>query len=297
MPNLGAYILKKLLVYYNISRLRAYTGYLLVFFPSAFGICLACGGNTEGKADLDLKDFKSLGFFFAASIIVRSAGCIINDIFDRKLDSMVFRTRNRPLAIKSISVVEATGLFILLSLAALLFLFQLNTSAVWIGLVAGLLIVIYPLMKRITYFPQLFLGLVFNLGAMISYTDMTGEIFRLQSLLLYLGCCSWTVGYDTVYAFMDLVDDKKIGIKSTAVLFESKNYRFWILLCYFAFIFCFILSFVLSGIKCNQYLVFVSCSVLLWQVYDLNIKDMHNCLNKFKSNNYVAIFLFLSTFV
>ncbi len=190
---------------FKLARLDRPIGIWLIFWP-ALATLLA---TTQGQ------DFaKNLFIIIIGSIVVRSLGCVINDIFDRNIDSKVARTKNRPIAAGHISVFEALTFFVFLSLIAILLLIHTNFHTLLISLCFGLLIIIYPLMKRIFWGPQIFLGLVFNPALIVS--AMNNNLSKL-SLLLYTAFFFWVVAYDTYYGLADINDDKKIGVNSTAI--------------------------------------------------------------------------------
>jgi 4-hydroxybenzoate polyprenyltransferase len=262
----------------ELLRLDKPVGYLLVFFPALFGLFLAY------EEPIDLYYIPVL---FIGSVLARSSGCVINDFFDRDFDRQVLRTKNRPLANNTISTELALiilGLLLLLTMWTLLYF---TIIPIIIGIIAFCMIVIYPLMKRFTYFPQVFLGLTFNLGCLISYAEIKDDI-SLEALLMYIACGFWTFGYDSIYAFMDIKDDKAVGIKSSAIFLEGKYYKLFIFCAYIIFISLYIVA----NLSSNNYLgvigVVVAFPILLWQVKSLDITDPNNCLIRFKSNIYVG---------
>lgn len=273
--------------YYNLIRLGSPTGYLLVFFPAIFGIFLA---------STNLHDLKLIPLFFVGSIMSRSAGCIINDITDRNLDKHVERTKMRPIASGIISVKESLLVLYIILFICLAILLSLTLTSIMIGFIAFCLIIIYPLMKRITYFPQIFLGITFNLGCLIGYAAINDHV-SFSATLLYLGCCFWTIGYDTIYAFMDIKDDKIIGIKSTAIFFEKQYYRLWIILFYMTFILLYTNVNLVRGYYLGTLGGIIVIPMLLWQVKTLDISSVENCLVRFKNNNYVGLILSASMFI
>lgn len=281
MPNKS--LQNKLSIICHMMRLGAPTGYLLSFFPATFGLLLAY----EKPVNLAY-----IPVFFIGSVLTRSAGCIINDLLDQNLDKKVTRTKDRPLASGAISSKEAILVLVILLLCSLGILLCFNTTAIYIGIFAFFMISLYPLMKRITYFPQAFLGLTFNLGCLIGYAAIKNNIST-NALILYFACGFWTVGYDTIYAFMDLKDDKKIGIKSTALLFENMNYKAIILALYFTFIFLF--AFATWDMVNLPLCTAIALCILyaVWLVYTLDIEQEINCLKRFKANNYIGFILFL----
>jgi 4-hydroxybenzoate polyprenyltransferase len=282
MPNYFSH--SKLLHFYHLSRIQAPTGYLLSFFPAAFGLLLAYK---------EPKNLLYLPIFLVGSILVRSAGCIINDLLDQDFDKHVARTKNRPLASGAISNKEALIFLALLLSISLGILLCLSKTAIYLGIIAMMLISIYPLMKRFTYFPQVFLGFAFNMGCLIGYASAKDSI-SYNALILYLACGFWTVGYDTIYGFMDIKDDKKIGVKSTSIFFEHRHFKLVIALCYFFF---FALSAIAMQDLLSYYLragIILSILISLLAVYTLDIKNSKNCLLRFKINNYIGFILFLA---
>lgn len=262
----------------ELLRLNKPIGYLLVFFPALFGLFLAY------EEPIDLYYMPVL---FIGSVLARSSGCVINDFFDRDFDRQVLRTKNRPLANNTISTELALiilGLLLLLTMWTLLYF---TIIPIIIGIIAFCMIVIYPLMKRFTYFPQVFLGLTFNLGCLISYAEIKDDI-SLGALLMYIACGFWTFGYDSIYAFMDIKDDKAVGIKSSAIFLEGKYYKLFIFCVYIIFISLYIVA----NLSSNNYLGViggvVAFPILLWQLKSLDITDPDNCLIRFKSNIYVG---------
>lgn len=281
MPN-------KFLSAIQLARLHIPTSYLLPFFIASLGGILGSS---------NFADFKMIPLFFAGSVVARGAGCIINDIFDRKFDRMVKRTKNRPLANQSISIGFAlTELFIFLFISFLI-LIILPEVAIYVSLIAAVMTGLYPLMKRMTYLPQVFLGLTYSMASLIGYTSVTNNI-SINAIFLYLSIVFWTIGFDTIYGFMDAPDDKKINVKSLAILLENKNYKAWLAGFYAMFIILFIFACNYShpGALPNIFYfgAFLSLIILLWQIMTLDISKPENCLKRFKSSNYVAIILIAS---
>lgn len=268
----------------ELLRLDKPVGYLLVFFPALFGLFLAY------EEPIDLYYIPVL---FVGSVLARSSGCVINDFFDRDFDRQVLRTKNRPLANNTISTELALiilGLLLLLTMWTLLYF---TIIPIIIGIIAFCMIVIYPLMKRFTYFPQVFLGLTFNLGCLISYAEIKDDI-SVGALLMYIACGFWTFGYDSIYAFMDIKDDKSIGVKSSAIFLKDKNYKLFILCAYIIFM----VLYVVANLSTNNYLGLIGGAiallVLFWQVKSLDVADPANCLIRFKSNVYVGFIMAFS---
>ena len=231
--------------------------------------------------------------FFIGSIIIRGAGCIINDLFDRNLDKLVERTKNRPIASGAVSIKEAIILLLLLLFLGFLILLSLNITSITIGVIAIFFIVLYPLMKRVTYFPQAFLGITINLGVLIGYASIKNDI-SYDAVILYIACGFWTLGYDTIYAFMDIKDDKKVGIKSTAIFFEQKPYKLYLAAFYTIFLILFAFS-IRESLSTLSIIVIIICLIYsLWIVFSLDVNDTENCLIRFKANNYIGFILFLA---
>lgn len=268
----------------KLIRLHTPTGYLLSFFPASFGLMLAY----EKSSDLIY-----LPLFLLGSILVRSAGCIINDLFDQNLDKHVARTKDRPIASGAVSNKEALIFLALLLSLSLAILLSLNITSIYIGIVAMCLITLYPLMKRITYFPQVFLGITFNTGCLIGYASIT-NIISWNSIILYIACGFWTIGYDTIYAFMDLKDDKKVGIKSSAIFFEHMPFKLIIAACYIAFLALFTLA--IRDIISIYSICALSINILItfWITIYLDIQNEKNCMLRFKANNIMGFLLFLA---
>ncbi len=268
----------------ELLRLDKPVGYLLVFFPALFGLFLAY------EEPIDLYYIPVL---FVGSVLARSSGCVINDFFDRDFDRQVLRTKNRPLANNTISTELALIILGLLLLLTMWILLYFTIIPIIIGIIAFCMIVIYPLMKRFTYFPQVFLGLTFNLGCLISYAEIKDDI-SVGALLMYIACGFWTFGYDSIYAFMDIKDDKSIGVKSSAIFLKDKNYKLFILCAYIIFM----VLYVVANLSTNNYLGLIGGTialfVLFWQVKSLDVTDPANCLIRFKSNVYVGFIMAFS---
>ena len=198
---------------------------MLLFWPCAWGLTLAYDFNQN------LNDYYFyLILFFLGSVLMRSAGCIVNDILDKEFDAKVFRTKNRPIASGKVSIKIAIFYSLFLCLLALLVLINFNLFTIILALGSMPLAFTYPLMKRYTYWPQLFLGITFNYGLILGWTSVKGEI-NIVPILFYLGAIFWTLGYDTIYGYQDLKDDEIIGLKSTSIKFKSNAKKF-LYVCY-----------------------------------------------------------------
>ncbi len=214
---------------------------------------------------------------------MRSSGCIINDILDRDLDAKVARTKNRPLVTKEVSIKTALAILLLLLLMGLFVLLRLSTLAIQIGLLSLILVVCYPLIKRFSNFPQVFLGLTFNIGALIATAEIKNAI-PLEGIILYIGCAFWTIGYDSVYGFMDIEDDKKIGIKSLSRYLEKANFKIWLSIFYIIFIACLLISCIITTSNPVSYLLLVMLYILLQNVKILDYTCLKHCMKHFNSS-------------
>ncbi|AGJ03071.1 4-hydroxybenzoate octaprenyltransferase [Rickettsia prowazekii] len=278
-------MLNKLLIIFKLMRADKPVAYLLDFFPALFGLLLANPSNMELAYLLPL--------FIFGSITARSSGCIINDIFDRKFDKYVERTKKRPLASGAVSVFYAIFILLILSIISLSILLLLNKTAIYTGFFAVIMIILYPLMKRITYFPQIFLGFTFKLGVLVAYGAVQDKLDT-EAIIMYLACCFWAIGYDTIYGYMDIKDDKKIGVKSLSIYLENKNPKFWLYICYIGFILLFILATKIANFNIDYLPVLAALILLILQIATLDIKNPVNCIKRFSANNYVGVLLIMA---
>jgi len=284
--------MKHLSLFIELTRLKKPIGFMLLFWPCAWGLTLAF--NFEKNIDLY---FFYLILFFLGSILMRSAGCIVNDIFDKDFDQKVLRTKNRPLASAKISIKLAVIYSCILCLMALLVLLNFNYFTIILALASMPLAFSYPLMKRFTYWPQLFLGITFNYGLVLGWTAIYAQI-NLIPILMYFGAIFWTLAYDTIYGFQDFKDDEIIGLRSTSIKFK-KNPIVFLNISYGIFA----LSLILIGflMKLNYYyFIFISLAFIqmfFFQIKRLKINDPKNCLNIFKSNNFLGSIIFISLIV
>ena len=214
---LDTFIPKKFFYFLDLIRFNKPIGFMLLMWPCWFGLAYS------GKSFYNLIYLYFL--FFLGSFLMRSAGCIINDLIDIKIDSQIARTLNRPLASKKISILSALIFLFVLLLLSFIILIQFSILTIIIGLLSVPIIILYPFMKRITYWPQLVLGLVFSWGVLITSAELFGKI-KLDYCLLYLACIFWTLSYDTIYAYQDRQDDINNNVKSTAVLLGEKGKLF-----------------------------------------------------------------------
>ena len=228
---------------------------------------------------------------------MRSAGCIVNDIVDRKFDARVDRTKNRPIASGKVTVFLGLIYSSLLCLIALIVLIQFNYLTILLALGSMPLAFTYPLMKRFTYWPQLFLGITFNYGIILGWTCVANEL-NILPFILYIGAIFWTLGFDTVYGFQDIKDDEIIGLKSTSIKFKSKPNVF-LFMCYFFFLISLILIGILTDMN-NFYFLFlilVFFHLFFLQLKKVKIQDPIKCFEIFKSNNILGMMVFISLII
>ena len=284
--------MKHLNLFIELTRLRKPIGYMLLFWPCAWGLTLA----------YDFTDSYNLYFyylllFFLGSVFMRSAGCIINDIADREFDKKVFRTKNRPIASGDISITLGIIYAAFLCLSALLVLINFNTLTIILAFCSMPLAFTYPLMKRFTYWPQLFLGITFNYGLLLGWTSIENE-FSIIPIILYFGAIFWTLGYDTIYGYQDIADDEIIGVKSTSIKFKDNPKKF-LFICYLVTA----LSFLFTGIKMNFNFLLYLCFALiifhlfLYQLKSFDTKNIEQSLKIFKSNNSFGFLVLISIFL
>ena len=265
---------------------------MLLFWPCAWGLTLAF--YFSGDVDIYLKH---IILFFLGSVLMRSAGCIVNDIVDKDLDKKVLRTKNRPLASGKITVINSLVYVIILCLSALFILLQFNFLTIGLGLGSMFLAFGYPFMKRITYWPQLFLGLTFNWGIIMGWSSLINDI-SIEPIILYLSAIFWTLGYDTIYGLQDIRDDEIVGVKSTSIKFKD-NVKFFVGTCYVLLVlFILILGFML---EINKYIFLISLCFISSLIYQMKIFKLQNsgsCLKAFKMNNFTGflVFLFILSF-
>ena len=284
--------MEKFRIIIQLTRLDKPIGILLLFWPCVWGLTLGYYFNNE-----TVLYSKYIILFFLGSILMRSAGCIFNDIVDRDLDKKVQRTKKRPIASGKISISEAFIYIVCLCLAALLILLQFNWLTIVLGVSSMTLAFAYPFMKRITYWPQLFLGLTFNWGIIMGWTSITNSL-SIEPIILYLSAIFWTLGYDTVYGLQDIDDDEIIGVKSTSIKFKS-NVKVFVGSCYCLCVLFILIMFLMMEI--NKYLLLLSIPFIISFVYQIkmfNIDSPKSCLAAFKKNNLsgLLIFIFIVSF-
>ena len=279
-------------LFIELTRLKRPIGFMLLFWPCLWGLTLVYDFNSNL-----FNYFFYSALFLSGSILMRSAGCIVNDIADKNFDQKVERTKNRPIASGKVSIKLASTYALILCGIAFLVLINFNKLTILMALISMPLAFTYPLMKRITYWPQLFLGITFNYGLVLAWISISGEI-SIIPIIFYLGAIFWTLGYDTIYGFQDIKDDEIIGVKSTSIKFKNDPKKFlFISYCMF------IISLFLIGILMNfkmYYFLFMIVPVLhllVFQISRLNTNLSLDCLIKFKSNNILGLIIFTNILV
>ena len=274
-------------LFIELTRLKKPIGYMLLFWPCAWGLTLAYDFSTNLN-----NYFFYLILFFLGSVFMRSAGCIVNDIWDKEFDAKVFRTKDRPIASDKISIKLGIFYSLLLCFLALLVLLNFNYFTIILALGSMPLAFTYPLMKRFTYWPQLFLGITFNFGLILGWTAVKGQI-ELVTVIFYIGAIFWTLGYDTIYGYQDIKDDEIIGLKSTSIKFKNKPYSL-LLSCYSIFLLSLLISGYFMELNKISFLIFILLLIQMFyfQLKKLDIENPSGCLKIFKSNNYLGLIVF-----
>ena len=277
-------------IFIELTRLNKPIGFMLLFWPCSWGLTYAYAYNENSYLFIQY-----LTLFFLGSVLMRSAGCIFNDIVDKDFDKKVDRTKRRPIAAGKISVRRALVYVIFLCALAFLILIQFNFLTILLGMCSMLLAFSYPFMKRITYWPQLFLGVTFNWGIIMAWSSINNSV-SYEIILLYMSAIFWTLGYDTIYGTQDMSDDEIIGLKSTSIKFKN-NIKFFISGSYLisALIILYLFK---NNIGLNIFSIFLSLFIfsLVYQICKFNKNYPKTCLEIFRFNNYTGIFLFLSIF-
>ena len=275
-------------LFIDLIRLKKPIGFMLLFWPCAWGLTIAYDFSNSFK-----NYFFYLLLFFLGAVLMRSAGCIVNDILDKEFDKKVERTKNRPITSNKISIKLGVFYSVTLCFLALLVLLNFNKITIILALGSMPLAFTYPLMKRFTYWPQLFLGITFNYGLILGWTAINGEI-NLLPILFYFGAIFWTLGYDTIYGYQDLKDDEIIGLKSTSIKFKNNPIKF-LIMCYTVFLFTILMIGLLMDLNKIFYLIYliIFLQMSYFQIKKLNIENKLICLKIFKSNNFLGLLVFL----
>ena len=275
-------------IFIELTRLNKPIGFMLLFWPCSWGLAYA---NYFKQNTSTLIYYLIL--FFVGSVLMRSAGCIFNDIVDRDYDKKVERTKNRPIASGQISVKRSLIYVLILCLFAFFVLIQFNLTTILFGMGSMIFAFSYPFMKRITYWPQLFLGLTFNWGIIMAWTAMGNEV-SFNIIILYISAIFWTLGYDTIYGTQDMSDDEIIGLKSTSIKFR-KNIKLFLFVSYLITSLLIIYLFLeLLEINFSFFFLISFIITLFYQIFKFNENKPADCLKMFKLNNLSGFFLFLS---
>ena len=279
-------------LFLELTRLKRPIGFMLLFWPCLWGLTLVYDFNSNL-----FNFFFYSALFLSGSILMRSAGCIVNDIADKNFDQKVERTKNRPIASGKVSVKLAFTYALTLCGIAFLVLINFNKLTILMALISMPLAFTYPFMKRITYWPQLFLGITFNYGLILAWISISGEI-SIIPIIFYLGAIFWTLGYDTIYGFQDIKDDEIIGVKSTSIKFKNDPKKF-LFISYCMFIISLFLIGILMNFKMYYFLFMIVpiLHLLVFQVSRLNTNLSLDCLIKFKSNNILGLIIFTNILV
>ena len=279
--------MRQLKIFIDLTRLNKPIGFMLLFWPCSWGLAYAFSYHKDLNIFLYF-----LTLFFFGSILMRSAGCIINDIVDKNFDKKVKRTKNRPIASGKISVTRSFIYSMVLCFFSFLILIQFNLFTIILGMSSMILAFSYPYMKRITYWPQLFLGLTFNWGIIMAWVASNNTISP-EIILLYTSAIFWTLAYDSINGLQDIADDEIIGLKSTAIKFK-KNIKLFVSMNYFL-TFTILLYLFKDEISLNLFsIIFILfCLSLVYQVKIFDSRKPITCLKAFKLNNLSGFILFI----
>ncbi|MGH6931216.1 MAG: 4-hydroxybenzoate octaprenyltransferase [Dongiaceae bacterium] len=265
--------------YGRLMRLDRPIGTWLLLFPCWWGAALASAGTWPSGW--------LLAVFAIGALVMRGAGCTYNDIVDREFDAMVARTALRPIPSGQVSVRQAVGFLALQLLIGLAILLTFNRFTIWLGVLSLALLFTYPLMKRVTYWPQAFLGLTFNWGALMGWSAVSGGL-AIPALALYAGGIAWTLHYDTIYAHQDKEDDALIGVKSTALKFGDRT-KGWLLGFCVAAVALFALAIGTAALAWPAWLALAAVAAQLsWQIHAVNLDDPADCWAKFHANRWIG---------
>ena len=283
---------KKLQNYIELTRIKKPIGIMLLFWPCIWGLTIAY--NFEDSIFIYI--FYTV-LFFLGSTLMRSAGCIINDIVDKNFDKKVRRTKSRPIASGKITVIEAFIFAVLLCILAFLVLIQFNLLTIILAIGSMPLAFTYPYMKRFTYWPQLYLGITFNYGIILGWSSINENV-SIIPIIFYLGAIFWTLGYDTIYGYQDIKDDEIIGVKSTSIKFKTNPKKF-VTICYLITLTLICMTGLMMNFK-YVFFIFMIIPILhmfFYQIKNLNIKNDLNCLRIFKSNNMLGFIIYINIII
>ena len=275
-------------IFIELTRLNKPIGFMLLFWPCSWGLAYAYSLNKDINSFVHF-----LLLFFLGSVLMRSAGCIFNDIVDRDFDKKVNRTKTRPIASGKISIQQSIVYVIALCVLALIILIQFNNLTIILGFGSMFLAFSYPFMKRLTFWPQLFLGLTFNWGIIMAWCAMGFQV-SYDIILLYISAIFWTLGYDTIYGAQDMSDDEIIGLKSTSIKFKDKM-KLFVTTCYLISALSLVwLNFEKLGVNISTLILTIFFLSLIYQLFNFEQKKPSSCLETFKMNNFSGFILFLS---
>jgi len=282
--------MQHLKIFIELTRLNKPIGFMLLFWPCSWGLAYAYSFNQDLNIFLHY-----LMLFFLGSLLMRSAGCIFNDIVDKDFDKKVKRTKTRPIPAGRITVKHSLVYVLILCILSFLILLQFNLFTILLGVSSMVLAFSYPFMKRVTYWPQLFLGITFNWGIIMAWSAINNNITS-DIMILYIAAIFWTLGYDTIYGAQDMSDDEIIGLKSTSIKFK-KNIRLFVSITYLTFITLVIYLFK-DFIGANIFTFFLSMFIftLFFQLLKFNKHKLENCLKLFRLNNLTGLLLFLGIY-
>ena len=275
-------------IFIELTRLNKPIGFMLLFWPCSWGLAFAYTITSDLNLFLNY-----LILFFLGSVLMRSAGCIVNDIVDKDFDKKVKRTKNRPIASGKITVKHSLIYVLILCLLALMILLQFNLFTIILGMSSMVLAFSYPFMKRFTYWPQLFLGITFNWGIIMSWAAVNNNITQ-EIITLYISAIFWTLGYDTIYGAQDMSEDEIIGLKSTSIRFKE-NMLLFVSVCYLVTILSTSFLFIdFFGFNFFTFFLFIFFLSLIYQLIELQKNNSENYLKLFKFNNISGLLLFIS---
>ena len=275
----------------QLARWERPIGWWLLMWPCWWSLAMALAAN-HGAQDIPWpKTLLFLALFMLGAFAMRGAGCTYNDLVDEDIDAQVARTRSRPLPSGRVTKKKATAFLALQLLAGLAILLQFNWTTIITGVISVVTIVVYPFMKRITWWPQLFLGFAFSWGALVGWTAVM-DAMNWPAIILYAGCICWVIAYDTIYAHQDIEDDALVGVKSTARLF-GENTKTALIALYGAAWLLFALAWFLVGVSWPAWAgLALGAAQMAWQITTLDIRDPAQCLKLFKSNSHFGWILF-----
>ena len=284
--------MNQLNLFLELTRIKKPIGYMLLFWPCSWGLTLVY----DFSENLNTYLFYLI-LFFLGSVLMRSAGCIVNDILDKKFDKKVKRTKNRPIASGKISNLRGILYTTVLCFLALIVLINFNHFTIFLALASMPLAFTYPLMKRYTYWPQLFLGITFNYGLILGWTSINPEI-NILPLIFYFGAIFWTLGYDTIYGYQDIKDDEIIGVKSTSIKFKKNPIKFLFMSYLIFFISLIYITFSLSlNLLVFLFLLIIFYQLFLYQIFKFKKDESKLCLKIFKSNNILGLVIYLNILI